>query len=93
MSNESDRLKNFQHPNSKQRPCCDTKNGQASNIEFENIKNNLNMANQQSPLRNTYNFGVLNEVDVDDDHGQPPNEFTEVFSWGSDRYGQLGLGQ
>ena len=21
------------------------------------------------------------------------NEFTEVFSWGSDRYGQLGLGK
>jgi len=24
---------------------------------------------------------------------QPTNDFTEVFSWGSDRYGQLGLGQ
>lgn len=24
---------------------------------------------------------------------QAPKEFTEIFSWGSDRHGQLGLGQ
>jgi len=50
---------------------------------------------QASPLRVTNTIGARTnpiEVEVDDDYGQPPKEFTEVFSWGSDRFGQLGLG-
>lgn len=38
-------------------------------------------------------YSDIKEIEVDDDQGQPPTEFTEVFSWGSDRFGQLGLGQ
>ncbi len=51
---------------------------------------------QASPLRVTNTIGARTnpiELEVDDDYGQPPKEFTEVFSWGSDRFGQLGLGQ
>lgn len=30
---------------------------------------------------------------LEDDHGVAPKEFTEVFSWGNDKFGQLGLGK
>ena len=46
-----------------------------------------------SPLRNHQNLGEPAEMRVDDDKNVPPKEFTEVFSWGGDRFGQLGLGQ
>jgi alpha-tubulin suppressor-like RCC1 family protein len=34
----------------------------------------------------------MHEVRLENDNNVAPKEFTEVFSWGSDRFGQLGLG-
>jgi alpha-tubulin suppressor-like RCC1 family protein len=34
----------------------------------------------------------MHEVRLENDNNVALKEFTEVFSWGSDRFGQLGLG-
>jgi alpha-tubulin suppressor-like RCC1 family protein len=48
-------------------------------IKFENVNKKNQKPKDQDNLESLQN--------------QEPNEFTEVFSFGSDRFGQLGLGE
>ena len=63
---------------------------QNSAIVFEDINLSQDVINHQdmSPLRHANQLEHRSQQDL-----QPPQEFTEVFSWGSDRHGQLGLGK
>lgn len=71
-------------------------------IEFERVSQNdcgseekrgFGEVNGSPPLRNNLRMAIAEVQRLEDDAAIAPMEFTEVFAWGADRFGQLGLGE